>query len=461
MATRSKFRHEDVATVPRGHRVRTVTTPTGHKVRIAFPPGPRRTGAGKLVSILHPQTEVNPCGKNPMQELVKDSKGNEWWVNILGGEGRGFTAEGFPVTGKKLKRVGHPLVARGRSEGEAGDALIDKIEKRSNPAKSRTREQVEKMQYKAVTFLRDVVKDSAKADEIAGLSVEEYAAKKKIALANPRGKSKGTRQKAKGKRQNAQKQRELGKAKEVTRGGGIFSFGRGKEYWEFDVADRTYQVRKGKGMKKLPVKDFKIDAATGRVYNPQGQIHASAKLHKVGRHPAPRTQHPARRRKNLDEIDEAQKLYEAFQGKAATEVLDLHEPDAVRDDFAKLGWLISLRIQPRTTDKAIDLNFKADKVILASNAEGSQLYALGGKQDLNGCLKLFQTDESKDFVELGEAESVVYLTRKAQANFELSEFEHEFGEEGGELPFLFYNRLQKRIFFVGGDYTVESPGIIN
>ena len=93
MATRSKFRHEDVATVPRGHRVRTVTTPTGHKVRIAFPPGPRRAGAGKLISILHPQTEANPCPKNPLQELVKDSKGKQWWVNILGGEGRGFTGQ--------------------------------------------------------------------------------------------------------------------------------------------------------------------------------------------------------------------------------------------------------------------------------------------------------------------------------------------------------------------------------
>ena len=184
MATRSKFRHEDVATVPRGHRVRTVTTPTGHKVRIAFPPGPRRAGAGKLISILHPQTEANPCPKNPLQELVKDSKGKQWWVNILGGEGRGFTAEGFPVTGEKFKRVGHPVVARGASEGEAGDALIDKIEKRSNPAKSRTREQVEKLQAKAVEFLKRIGQ-GFKADEIAGLSVEEYAAKKKIALANP------------------------------------------------------------------------------------------------------------------------------------------------------------------------------------------------------------------------------------------------------------------------------------
>ena len=45
--------HEEIAAVPRGWRVRTVTR-DGHRVRLAFPPGPRRTGSGRLVSILHP-----------------------------------------------------------------------------------------------------------------------------------------------------------------------------------------------------------------------------------------------------------------------------------------------------------------------------------------------------------------------------------------------------------------------
>jgi hypothetical protein len=62
-------------------------------------------------------------------------------------------------------------------------------------------------------------------------------------------------------------QKELGKAKLVTRHGGFLGFGRAKDYWEFDVAGRTYQVKKGKGRQKLPVKAFVIDKATGQVFN--------------------------------------------------------------------------------------------------------------------------------------------------------------------------------------------------
>lgn len=51
--------------------------------------------------------------------------------------------------------------------------------------KTKTRDQVEKMRAKAVRFSEDVLHDSDKADEIAGLSVEEYAERKKITVVNP------------------------------------------------------------------------------------------------------------------------------------------------------------------------------------------------------------------------------------------------------------------------------------
>src|SRR4029077_9307368 len=66
------FTIEHRAKRPLGSRVRTVTAGK-HKLRIAFPKGPRRKGSGKLLEILHPQTE-NPqlcrlANKNPA-ELV-------------------------------------------------------------------------------------------------------------------------------------------------------------------------------------------------------------------------------------------------------------------------------------------------------------------------------------------------------------------------------------------------------
>lgn len=72
-----RFRHEDIASVPAGWKVRTVTTSGGHRVRVAFPPGRRVKGAGRLVSILHPLSGSNPCGNpctlrssNPQELMV-------------------------------------------------------------------------------------------------------------------------------------------------------------------------------------------------------------------------------------------------------------------------------------------------------------------------------------------------------------------------------------------------------
>jgi hypothetical protein len=49
-----------------------------------------------------------------------------------------------------------------------------------------TRDEVERKQAKAVQFLRDVVGNDDLADEVDGLSVEEYAERKRIRLLNPK-----------------------------------------------------------------------------------------------------------------------------------------------------------------------------------------------------------------------------------------------------------------------------------
>jgi hypothetical protein len=53
------YRVEHVAETPRGWHVRTKMQAT-HMLRIAFPPGPRKKGSGKVVEIFHPVNE-NPC----------------------------------------------------------------------------------------------------------------------------------------------------------------------------------------------------------------------------------------------------------------------------------------------------------------------------------------------------------------------------------------------------------------
>jgi hypothetical protein len=276
MATARQFEHEDVATVPRGWRVRSVTHSDGTIVRIAYPPGPRKKGSGKLISILHPK---------------------------------------------------------------------------ANP-KTKTREQVEAMQAKAVRFLEDVAGDSDKADEIEGLSVEEYAARKHITISNP---------------------------------------------------------KKGK-------------------------------------------------RRNPNEIDQAAERFKEFHGELPKEVVDVQEKEIARDTYSGLGYLYEMRCAKNAAEP-FTLDFHGLGVVLARSVEGHQLYIVGGDQDCDSILK--GEDQGKDFVNVGIIRRISYVTRKDFDKFKESIYEHKFGEEGGDLPWLLYNRLQKRLFIVGGDYTIAKPGIIN
>jgi hypothetical protein len=63
-----RYKHEEFSRVRPGEKVRTVTR-DGHRVRIAFPRGPRRTGSGRLIEVLHPVHD-NPCRLPNPTELV-------------------------------------------------------------------------------------------------------------------------------------------------------------------------------------------------------------------------------------------------------------------------------------------------------------------------------------------------------------------------------------------------------
>jgi hypothetical protein len=167
-----------------------------------------------------------------------------------------------------------------------------------------------------------------------------------------------------------------------------------------------------------------------------------------------------RRRLNPDEMQEAMQLYEQFHGADPSKILEVQESAAVRDTYAGLGDLVELLVKA-PSGKTVQMSFDGDRVKVAANPKGTQIYFIGGNQNLNGALEEFGADTSKDFVELGEAKAIVYFTRKEADGMQPIEYKHEFGEEGGSRPVLVYNKIQRRMILVGGDYTVEAPGIIN
>jgi hypothetical protein len=392
-----------VATVPRGWKVRTVTQRTGHQVRVAYPPGPRRKGAGRLISILHPQ------GENP----------------------------GACREGGRLKAEG------------------------SNPrGKVKTREQVEKMQAKAVKFLRDVVKDDDKADEIEALSLDDYAAKKKITLGNPQEKPIRTQdylgEKRFGKPVVGKIYLHKGnrvRLEEIGRDGKVFVFRPEdqKSYWtDFHILTAANPRERTGAWQDV---EFRGIPKAARL--PGGSLRGMPPSKK--RKPK-KPRNPKRRRRN--QAQDAKALYQKFHGKAPKEVLELQESAAMRGEYASLGELVELVVKSPAGD-SLRIGFEGEKVKLASSPNGGQLYFLGGNQALDGTLSRFKTDATKDLVDLGEAQSIVYRAAKDFTGFKSSDWEHAFGEESGERPSAFYDKLKRRIFLVGGTYRVERPGIVD
>jgi len=144
-------------------------------------------------------------------------------------------------------------------------------------------------------------------------------------------------------------------------------------------------------------------------------------------------------------------------------VTELHESAAMRQDYAALGSLEYLIVKTPLGDR-VQFNFDGDGVTLASSPDGKQLYLIGGRQNLEKCLD--HDSLQKDFIDLGDGLEVQYLARKIHGNFQPISYFHKFGEMNGARPRLMYDKLRRRIYFVGGEYFISaehgvSPGIEN
>jgi len=128
------YRTEHVAEAPRGWKVRTVKPGprSEHEVRIAFPPGRRKKGSGRVVEILHPSSENNPtcdlsvkARKNPGELLIF---GNPSKHRNAGNANHKRGCKCFAcknARGENPKRAGHATFKyqgrtfRGKTEAEA------------------------------------------------------------------------------------------------------------------------------------------------------------------------------------------------------------------------------------------------------------------------------------------------------------------------------------------------------
>ena len=177
----------------------------------------------------------------------------------------------------------------------------------------------------------------------------------------------------------------------------------------------------------------------------------------------------------------AAKMYADFHGRSPREVIALQESHVKAGQYAALGEMGDLWLQPVSNDVPFgqwpkpEIVFeKKDKVKLATDAEGKQLFLIGGNQEMLE-KELLEVEAGpggngdRRFVALGLAYGISYISEKVFDGFQPTEYVHVLGEETGEVPAAYYDRAKKKILLVGGAYRIEpankklgaSPGIAN
>lgn len=432
-AANAQYKVEHLAETPRGYKVRSVTRGS-HVVRVAFPPGARKKGSGKVVEILHPKTEANPScivshqAKNNPSELLIFGNPVEYKK----------VADGLSLHAAK-KMVGQIHRSGKLAIYRKAGATYEVHQAEKNPstqaAKRATRERAGRIR-------------GARLNQSAFDAIRPGS---RVTIVNRFG------------------QHSTGRA--VMRGPGGWVLNMGGRYGTPAIAtpENVTKVRAGnpeKGDEKFVCKHCGQEFTAKQVEAGEYRKHIAGHRAKWSNPKRRRTDRTIR--KNPSETEEAVRLFESFHGKDAKEIVEKHVSAAVRLDYAALGDLIALGIgEPKHHGNALvnhwqnenHLGFEGDGVKLASAPGGKQLYLIGGNQNLSKCLEKFDVDADKDFVDLGEIGFVVYLARKVHGNFEPIEYVHEFGEKSGALPTAFYDKLRKQIFFTGGEYFIKSEGV--
>jgi len=93
---------------------------------------------------------------------------------------------------------------------------------------------------------------------------------------------------------------------------------------------------------------------------------------------------------------------------------------------------------------------------------GKQLFFVGGNQKLDdSMLRKLGCDPEKDFCDLGDCCLIEYFAQKKFDKYELMTYYHEFGEDTGTRPRLFYRKNPGMLELAGGEYVVLASGINN
>lgn len=168
-----------------------------------------------------------------------------------------------------------------------------------------------------------------------------------------------------------------------------------------------------------------------------------------------------KRRRNSDSgAAAAARLSADFHGRPPRKVTEYTEAVLEHSDLAELGRMVELQVLNRDGNDIFSLEFKGD-IRLACSPDGGQLYFVGGNQEVPLRKLHLAAGLPKHHITIGQVLKIAYHTSKVFHSFEPSVYEHEFGEDGGSLPWLQYDVLNKMLYLTDGTYRVKQEGIVN
>jgi hypothetical protein len=161
-------------------------------------------------------------------------------------------------------------------------------------------------------------------------------------------------------------------------------------------------------------------------------------------------------------------LSAAFHGRPAQRVDEYVDDVHVHSYLTELGTLVEITVDTPSGIRA-ELDFSGEQLKLASNEAGTQLYIQGRtKLDLD-TLKLSGKQWRKDLMVIGEMQSIVYRTAKADDGGEMVDYIHASGEDLVDnkhrkvtdvFPTLLYDVLNSELLIAGGQQEVRDVGIV-
>jgi hypothetical protein len=395
--------------------------------------------------------------------------------------------------------------------------------KRATRKRNLDEDKAQAQKDKAVAFLRRVGNDDA-ADKLEDESLESYAVRKGIRVDNPRRQAKKKPAKKRNRPNPVKKRKrnafgldrffgskprvtstDWNRAGETRRAAALRSAGVSKKllpvYTDMSWRDmqgldskfvtkvmsglpkrnsRRVKARKSVARKRTRVKTKKNTSTTAigkKIHalmldgmSRQEAAKAAQRLVSRGRTKPGKYKRGARR--NPGGIARAGETYAMFHGRGPKEVVTVMQLEGDPTKVAALGDLTYLVVGDGDSSSAYKIHWGSgdQRPFLATNAKATQLYIMGGDQNLEATIRqLGVSNSAQDLLDLGEVLEVEYFTQKDFDDFAPIRYYHKFGEEDAKKnprgrirrPRLIYSRRLRKMMLAGGAYKIKKDGIIN